>query len=171
PSHGIHRAFTQLETLCPLLIHRRARPRAAGRRLSVPLMTVMPPPEDSTAHHGPIPLAGRRKAWVLPGGRPWCWAQWRGGGGCAGGRGGGGAEGGGGVGERPREGARRGPGGGAAAGGRADLAAEGPAELGQFPVGQELAQQRQGVGFFVGEVAGQLGAQPDQQRVQPPRAG
>src|SRR5262249_58014082 len=114
PSHGIHRAFTQLETLCPLLIHRRARPRAAGRRLSVPLMTVMPPPEDSTAHHGPIPLAGRRKAWVLPGGRPWCWSQWRGGGGVAGAPGGGGGEGGGGG--RPGPGLGAGGGGGAGGG-------------------------------------------------------
>src|SRR5262249_23814595 len=144
--------------------------------------------EDSTAHHGPIPLAGRRKAWVLPRWPDRCWSQWRGGGGGAGraegggggGGGGGGAgpgaggEGGGGGGGRPPGGGAargRGRAAGAGAGGPADRAAEGPAELGQFPVGQELAQQRQRVGFFVGEVAGQLGAQPGQQRVQPPRAG
>src|SRR5262249_54904810 len=133
--------------------------------------TTMPPP---------VPPAGRGMTQVnfglglSAGADLGAWHSWGGGGGGvrrprAGAGGGGGVAGRGGG--APGGGGGRGGGGREAGGGRGDVAAGGPAERGQFPVGQELAQEWQGVDFFVGEVAGQLGAQPDQQRVQPPRAG
>src|SRR5580692_7159731 len=64
-----------------------------------------------------------------------------------------------GAGEGPRD---RGPGAPDAA-----SAADGRADSTEFAGGQDLADERQRIGFLVGEVTGQPGPQPDQQLAEP----